>query len=104
MSVSGIEKGIFTCYEVKSCMEDIYSGNGLNFLGEKNYLVMAIDCYKKFLPDYRSKKFMNYLHEQYPESSDYFGLTSPTPEVVGFPAPKFCKSSGTCGQNNRRRI
>lgn len=28
-STSGIEKGIFTCYEVKSCKEDVYSGNGL---------------------------------------------------------------------------
>ena len=35
-SISGIEKGTFTCYEVKSCKEDVYSGNGLNFLGEKN--------------------------------------------------------------------
>lgn len=35
MSISGIEKGIFTCYEIKSCKEDVYSGNGLNFLGEK---------------------------------------------------------------------
>ena len=26
-SISGIEKGIFTCYEVKSCKEDVYSGN-----------------------------------------------------------------------------
>lgn len=34
-SISGIEKGIFTCYEIKSCKEDVYSGNGLNFLGEK---------------------------------------------------------------------
>lgn len=25
-SVSGIEKGIFTCYEIKSCKEDVYSG------------------------------------------------------------------------------
>lgn len=37
-SISGIEKGIFTCYEVKSCKEDVYSGNGLNFLGEKTIL------------------------------------------------------------------
>lgn len=74
MSVSGIEKGIFVCYEVKSCLEDIYSGNGLNFLGEKNYLVMTMDCYKQFLPDLRSKEFVNYLHDNYPESSDYFGI------------------------------
>lgn len=28
-SVSGIEKGIFTCYEIKSCKEDVYSGTHL---------------------------------------------------------------------------
>ena len=33
---SDIEKGIFICYEIKSCKEDLYSGNGLNFYGEKN--------------------------------------------------------------------
>ena len=37
LSVSDIEKGIFVCYEIKSCKQDVYSGNGLNFLGEKNY-------------------------------------------------------------------
>lgn len=34
-SVSDIEKGFFVCYEIKSCRQDVYSGNGLNFLGEK---------------------------------------------------------------------
>ena len=33
-SIAAIEKGIFICYEVKSCVQDVYSGNGLNFLGE----------------------------------------------------------------------
>lgn len=33
--ISAIEKGIFICYEIKNCKEDIYSGNGLNFIGEK---------------------------------------------------------------------
>lgn len=50
MSISGIEKGIFTCYEIKSCKEDVYSGNGLNFLGEKNYIVTNHGCYKDILP------------------------------------------------------
>lgn len=27
MSISEIEKGIFTCYEVKSCKEDVFSGH-----------------------------------------------------------------------------
>lgn len=83
-SVSGIEKGIFICYEVKSCLEDIYSGNGLNFLGEKNYLVMTIDCYKQFLTDFQSGKFKAYLHNNYPESSDNFGIKVAVPERKRF--------------------
>ena len=44
-SVSGIEKGDFYCYEVKSSIEDFRSGHGLNFLGDYNYLVMPSDVY-----------------------------------------------------------
>ena len=39
-SVSGIEKGDFYCYEIKSSVEDFHSGHGLNFFGDYNYLVM----------------------------------------------------------------
>lgn len=74
MSISGIEKGIFTCYEIKSCKEDVYSGNGLNFLGEKNYIVTTMECYKEILPDFRSGKFAKYMHDQFQESSTYFGV------------------------------
>jgi len=45
-SVSGIEQGIFTCYEVKSCVADFRSKNGHNFLGDKNYYVMTMEAYK----------------------------------------------------------
>lgn len=38
-SVSGIEKGDFYCYEIKSCVEDFNSGHGLNFIGDYNYIV-----------------------------------------------------------------
>ena len=47
-SVSALEKGSFFCYEIKSCKADIYSGNGLNFLGEKNYIVTTAQCYKEY--------------------------------------------------------
>lgn len=47
VSVSGIEKGEFICYEVKSCLADYKSGHGQNFIGEKNYLVMPMELYKK---------------------------------------------------------
>lgn len=43
--VSDIEKGFFTCWEIKSCKEDFNSGFGRNFFAEKNYFIM--DTYKK---------------------------------------------------------
>lgn len=49
ISISGLEKGIFLCYEVKSCKEDFHSGNGLNFEGEKNYIVTTMRCYKEIV-------------------------------------------------------
>lgn len=73
-SISDIEKGHFVCYEIKSCKEDVYSGNGLNFFGEKNYIVTTMQCYKDLLPDLRDGTFTNYLLETYPHSSVYFGI------------------------------
>lgn len=78
-SVSGIEKGTFTCYEIKSCKEDVYSGNGLNFLGEKNYMVTTMECYKEILPDIRGGKFVNHLKECFPESSSHYGIMVAVP-------------------------
>jgi hypothetical protein len=56
-STSGLEKGIFICYEVKSSIEDYRSPNGHNFLGEKNYYVMPMDVWNRLtgkdaLPSY----------------------------------------------------
>lgn len=79
MSISGIEKGIFVCYEVKSCKEDLYSGHGLNFFGEKNYIVMSMECYKSILDDYRDGEISRYLMEHHPESSQYYGFLVAVP-------------------------
>lgn len=76
---SDIEKGIFTCYEVKSCKEDVYSGNGLNFIGEKNYIVTTMECYKDIQPYMRSGKLWNHIKECCPESSAHFGIIVPVP-------------------------
>lgn len=46
-TISGIEKGDFYCFEVKSSLEDFYSKNGHNFLGDYNYYVMPEDVYEK---------------------------------------------------------
>lgn len=51
VGVSEIEKGIFICYEVKSCKADFGSGFGRNFIGEKNYFVMTMDTYKEVMHD-----------------------------------------------------
>lgn len=54
-TVSGIEKGNFYCYEVKSSIEDFHSGHGLNFVGDYNYLVVPEDVYEtvqKEIPHY----------------------------------------------------
>ncbi len=44
-TVSGIEKGDFYCYEVKSSVEDFHSKNGHNFLGDFNYYVMPEEVF-----------------------------------------------------------
>lgn len=44
-TVSGIEKGDFYCYEVKSSVEDFHSKNGHNFIGDFNYYVMPVEVY-----------------------------------------------------------
>lgn len=70
-TVSGIEKGDFYCYEVKSSVEDFRSKNGHNFLGDYNYYVMTNEVFENvkgeipfyvgvFVPDN-----MNYRGEWY---------------------------------------
>lgn len=46
-TVSGIEKGDFYCYEVKSSAEDFHSKNGHNFLGDFNYYIMPEDVFEE---------------------------------------------------------
>lgn len=46
-TVSGIEKGDFYCYEIKSSVEDFHSKNGHNFIGDYNYYVMPEDVYER---------------------------------------------------------
>lgn len=89
---SDIEKGYFVCYEVKSCKEDIYSGNGLNFLGEKNYIVTTVETYKKIQDDIVSGKLRKYVQEHYPESSLRFGIMIAVPAHIDLrDASAICK-------------
>lgn len=45
-TVSGIEKGDFYCYEIKSSIEDFKSKNGHNFIGDFNYYVMPSEVFE----------------------------------------------------------
>lgn len=52
-SVSGIEKGDFFCYEIKSSVDDFHSVHGHNFIGDYNYYVMpekVYDAVKEEIP------------------------------------------------------
>ena len=44
---AGLEHGIFTFVEVKSCMNDFKSGHGLTFEGDTNWLVCPADLYEQ---------------------------------------------------------
>ena len=46
-TISGIEKGDFYCYEIKSSVEDFHSKNGHNFIGDYNYYVMPSEVYQR---------------------------------------------------------
>ena len=69
--IADIEKGIFTCYEIKSCRADVFSGNGLNFIGEKNYIVTTMQCYKDIQEEYRNGLLKAHIRSINPESSNY---------------------------------
>ena len=46
-SVSGIEKGDFYVYEIKSSVDDFRSPNGHNMIGDYNYYVMPHEVYEE---------------------------------------------------------
>lgn len=77
---SDIEKGIFTSYEVKSCIEDVFSGNGLNFYGEKNYIVTTMETWKKLKDG--MEKLDKHLRENFPESSRHYGVLVAVPKEI----------------------
>ena len=60
-------------------MQDVYSGNGLNFLGEKNYIVTTMECYKKLIPDLNGGKFTNHMLQCNPDSSHHYGILVAVP-------------------------
>lgn len=81
--VSNIEKGTFSCYEIKSCKEDVYSGNGLNFYGEYNYIVTTMQCYKELMEDIRICKLEKHI-EDFMDVNEcpYYGIMVAVPDYI----------------------
>lgn len=80
ISISGIEKGIFICYEVKSCVEDYKSGHGKNFVGEKNYFVMPMETYKQLTAELLKNYYYAGVMVPVPVTRDiYDEFEDPTP-------------------------
>lgn len=67
-TVSGIEKGDFYCYEVKSSVDDFHSKNGHNFLGDYNYYIMPEEVYASI-----SHEIPYYVGVIVPERKNYNG-------------------------------
>lgn len=64
-TISGIEKGDFYCYEVKSSVADFHSKNGHNFIGDFNYYVMPEEVFavvSKEIPYYIGVYIPEHMH------------------------------------------
>lgn len=80
---SDIEKGIFICYEIKSCKQDVYSGHGLNFYGEKNYIVTTMETYKELQPDIRDGTLTKHIMDLMGEKTiPSYGFLVPVPGYI----------------------
>lgn len=83
MSGSDIEKGIFTCYEIKSCRADLYSGHGLNFIAEKNYIVTTMEMWKKTLQeDIRTGQLDKFIIRENDRAILNYGVLVAVPQLV----------------------
>ena len=51
----------------------------MNFIGEKNYIVTTMECYKAIQPDIRSGKLYNHVKKCCSEFTGHFGIMVPVP-------------------------
>lgn len=73
-TVSGIEKGDFYCYEVKSSVDDFHSKNGHNFIGDFNYYIMPEEVYEQIEKEIPYKVGV-YVPESIHYKEEWFNLT-----------------------------
>ncbi len=62
---------------MKSCKADYHSGNGLNFEGDRNYVVTTIETYKQIMRDVPWSVGVYVACPEHREPADEF--ESPTP-------------------------
>ena len=48
-SIHSIEGGIVHVFEVKSCLDDVKSGHGMNLVGDVNWLVCTADLWREII-------------------------------------------------------
>lgn len=74
-----MRKAHLPAMRLRAAREDVFSGNGLNFIGEKNYIVTTMECYKAIQPDMRSGRLWEHIRECCPEASYHYGIIVPVP-------------------------
>lgn len=74
LSDKDIENGKFICYEIKSCKYDVYSGNGLGFYGDENWLVTTVSTYNQIKSDILDGTFETFLRKYHPNSEARYGI------------------------------
>ena len=94
-TVSGIEKGDFYCYEVKSSVEDFHSKNGHNFLGDYNYYVMPEEVYEQCLQIWRCSRCCGTHRQMYNGAAPLSAHQRLA--FVEVNAPELCYYAGTGG-------
>ena len=86
LCVRNRKKGIFSP-AMKLRLQDVYSGNGLNFFEEKK-VHCNYDGVLQRHSEFPGGKFANYMSEKHPDSSTYYGIMN-TASVWGEATEEF---------------
>lgn len=83
-AIGQIERASITVYEVKSCMADVKSGNGLNDIGDINWLVLPYELHRELvLSDERLVPYSFGSAWPMPEGFSFDGIDSRPPAYEG---------------------
>lgn len=78
-SMSDIEKGVFTVYDIRVSKTNFYSNKSINFIGEQNYFVTTMECCQNIMDDVINGKLEEHIKKTSPLSSTTYGILVPIP-------------------------